>query len=324
MGLYVYKIVIDTNVINSRNDIIAMTKLEDLFKIGIIELLKTDTLLVELEKEIDISRKEKVKKYRTIYGENVVDHTTMKSIYFGRKSNFEIIYHTLWGEYWKMGGAYQDKIHDNSTRDALHLNVCWINEVDYFITNENKIIEKRGELYAKGFDCKIVNPEECVELLENDYLQDFKTKDPIIIRERLKETHKILLGSNQCQFVDIKDPKTNEVIFKTHLICDKFCVEANIFDENGNLLARLYPNKDPEIIYRGVSLSYCGSENQFTLSKDGEIFLSSRIVPSGHIIFEGKFFNSEGKLIAEAHKKEFNYLSFMKNTQNIILPPVSD
>ena len=48
MGLYIYRIVIDTNVINTQCKIPEMNELENYFKLGIVEIVYTDVLPVEL------------------------------------------------------------------------------------------------------------------------------------------------------------------------------------------------------------------------------------------------------------------------------------
>lgn len=204
-------------------------------------------------------------------------------------------------------------------------------------------------MYAAGFDARIVTPTECVELLKEDFRRDFRTDDVATISKRIRETHRVLLGSNDCQAAFIHDPRTEEVLFRTHWIDGQLHLEANVYDDVGELVARLQPLHNPEVLLDGAALSLqnagpkifysivpsapepkieqylrVGNDpaSQFVLNRNSEILLSGRIVPTGHVLFEGSFFNAKGELIARIEKKSFVYLnmSFL-NSSGVILPP---
>jgi len=346
MSLYIYRMVIDTNCINARGTLPEMNELESFFKLCIIEIVKTSALTIEIQGYSE--GREKAKSYGTLYGDVWIDHTEKWSLGVGRKSNFELIYRTLWGKKWKKGGVSQDEIHKQSLRDAIHLDICWINRADFFVTNEKAIIGKREELYRQGFDVKIVTPAECIACVTATFKQDFGTDDVALISKRIHDAHPILLGSNECRVAFIQDPKTGETLFRTHWIDNQLHIEANIYDSTGVALVRLKPKHEPVVLHAdaAVGLHNVGSKtfyiinpetpnplveqylrigdspaSQFAVEKGGEIFLSGHIVPSGHIVFEGMFFNDRGELVAEIEKKSLKYfgLCFI-NSGGEILP----
>lgn len=345
MSLYIYRIVIDANVINARGKVPAMPELESFFDLGVIEILKTSALGIELQGYKP--GKEKAKSYGTIYGDNWLGHV-QPSVWAGRKSNFKTIYETLWGKMWKKGGASRDRIHHQSLRDAIHLDICWINQVDFFVTDEKAIIARREALYAQGFDVKIVRPLECLACIKDDFQQDFGTDNVTIISKRIQETRRILLGSNSCEVAFIQDLETGETLFRTHWIDGQLHIEANLYDSSGAAVAKLRPHQQPEILYPDVSLSSqdggprvfyiinpaipcpkieqylrIGNDpsSQFVIVKRGEIILSGHIVPTGHVLFEGKFFNARGVVVAEIEKKSLKYygLCFI-NSRGTVFP----
>lgn len=345
MGLYISRMVIDTNCINARDNLPAMNELGSFFGLCIIEILQTSTLTVEIE-SYSLGRK-KAESYGTVYGSNWPGHTEKWSLGVGRKSNFELIYTTLWGKMWKTGGGSQEEIHKQSLRDAIHLDTCWINRADFFVTNEKVIIAKRDELYQQGFDVKIVTPEECIAYVRDSLKRDFGTDDVSTLSRRILEARPILLGSNDCRIAFIQDPKTHETLFRTHWIENQLHIEANLYDSAGAPFVRLRPKQDPEVLDpdTAVGLHDVGPRtfymmnpetpnppveqylrisstptSQFVVEKGGEVFLSARIVPSGHVVFEGKFFNSQGDLVAEIEKKSLKYLgsSFINSGAEIL------
>jgi hypothetical protein len=347
MSLYIYRMVIDTNCINARGTLPEMNELESFFDLCIIEIVKTSAFI---EIQGYSPGWEKAKSYGTLYGNCWIGHTEEWSQGVGRKSNFEVIYKTLWGKMWKKGGAFQDKIHKQSLIDAIHLDICWINRADFFVTDEHAIIGKREELYRQGFDVKIVSPPECVAYLKATFKQDFGTDDVAIISQRIQNARPILLGSNDCRVAFIQDPKTGETLFRTHWIDNQLHIEANLYDSAGAALVKLKPKQEPVVLHADatVGLHDVGPKtfyminpetpnppveqylrigdspaSQFAVEKGGEIFLSGHIVPSGHIVFEGRFFNARGELVAEIEKKSLKYfgLSFI-NSGGDILPSI--
>ena len=345
MGLYIYRIVIDAGVINVKGGLSAMNELELFFKLGIIEILKTSVMDTDLQGD---SRKQKAKSYGTIYGPNWIGHTEEFISGGIRPSNMEIIYRTLWGKVWMKGSESQKKFIRNSFRDSIHLDICWMNGVDFFITSEKALLKKRNALYDKGFDVKIVTPEECVTALRMNFKQDIGTDDITTISNRIQKMNPILLGSNDCKNTSILDPKTGEVLFRTHWIKNQLHLEANIYDSYGNKITKLIPKTSPVIFSDSAFVQLSDpcpkvfylldhvSPNpkveqylkisddpvsNFTVGKGGEVLLSGRILPSGHTIFEGKFFNNQGELIAEIEKKLFRYLGIhMINSSRQTLP----
>ncbi len=346
MGLYINRIVIDANVINSRGNIPAMNELESFFNLSIIEILKTSVL--ELEFDRFGPGTEKAKTYTTIHGSSFLGWVPMVP-WVGRKSNFEMIYNVLWGGMWKKGGPFQNEIEKRSFRDTIHLDTCWINDVDFFITNENAILNKREALYAHDFDTRIVTPEECLKNIKEDFKKDFGTNDATIISKRIKDAHRILLGSNSCVVALIQDKATNETLFQTHWDNGRLHLEANIYDSSGEKIAKIMPNEKAEIMHPDANLSiqhggpkifYAidpslarqkieqylrigqNPSSIFYISKNKEIFLSGRIVPSGHVVFEGTFYNKNGEFVAAIKKKTLKYFGTNYNncTANI-LPP---
>ena len=122
--MYIHRAVIDTMIVGLTGN--AMKKLEAFEKAGILEICQTSVLPIE---QTSPPHKKISEKYEILGGTNWIEHTTL-SVETGRRSNFKKIYNSVFGKFWKRGGSRGEIIHQNSFRDAVHLDICWINQVD--------------------------------------------------------------------------------------------------------------------------------------------------------------------------------------------------
>lgn len=343
MSFYVNRIVVDANSINARGTIPAMTEIEGFFSLRIVELLQTGVLPVEFENFPQGLKKAGA--YESLGSPHFAGHSKKEfSIGVGRRaSRFKEIYETLWGTYWKMGGKDGKEIHPQSLRDAIHLDVCWVNAVDIFITSDRGILDKREELVKIGFDVRLFTPDEALDYLRNSFRNCYQTDDPQALSLRLRSSGPLLLGSNSCFGIEVLDSRTTEVLLATRWLNNELHIEANFYDEKGTLVARVKPEKVPEILHETASLATantslktyslnagsgtpprqylnvgdCNTSNFVFCS--GNVALSGHLLPSGHLLIQGKLFDSAGSKCLEIERNELRVFSAV--TFLTALPP---
>ncbi len=344
MGFYIQTVVIDANVINARNNINAMNEIENFFALGIIQMEKTSALNVEFKNHYNLGEV-KASLYGTIYGPNWIGHTDGLLSGGERESLMEKIYSIIWGKVWMKGNSDQKAYLERSFRDAIHLDISYMNCIDYFITNEKILIEKRNELNANGIDVNIVTPEECLKALKENIKQDTGTDDPKLVSIILSKFYPLVLGSNDCTNVNIQDPKDEEILFRTYWDNDILQIEATVYSKEGKKLSQIYPNSEPIIFdddsyvhvsdpapkeykisvnkntivgqYLRIANNSC---SHFTIGDRSNNYLVGRILPSGHLSLNGSIYNKQGDLIVEINKRELKTqnMTYKNSTKNTL------
>lgn len=305
--MYIHRAVIDANVINARQSIPAMNDLEALHRAGVLEICQTSVLPVEFMNAPTLQRS-KATIYEVLGGPNWIGHSEL-TVGAGRRSRFDDIYYAVFGRPWRKVGPSQDEIDSNALRDAIHVDISWINRVDFFLTNDGAILRSRDQLYAVGIDVRIQRPEECLAELTHHFLGAFGTVEPEALAERLRRLPPILLGSNASAHWSFRDTESGETLLEAGTDGNTVSVACKLYDSTGDFVVCLVANQALRVERDDLFVWVRGTEtrpsillgdqrcDRFAAAYRGEVLLSGRICPSGHALIEGKFHNSAGRLV---------------------------
>jgi hypothetical protein len=318
--MYIYRLVIDANRINVRGSIPAMNEIEAYHDAGVVEIVKTSTLPAELPRNSPFFKK--AKKYFQIghSGTFQIEGAPFLQAMPGagaRESRFSEIYQTVFGVEWRRKGPKQEHLDVNSMRDALHLDQCWINNVDYFITNENAMINANDELNKKGMDFKVCDADACLDDLKAYFQNYYKTTDINALSNIVKNRPPVILGSNTCGNVKLVDIKTEEILFESIIEEDRVKLFLKVYSSNGKKLLTIAPDQEfsfeeSDIRVRmmsGPAHLQLGKKTckEFSISFNGICFLAARQLNTGLSLFYKAIFNNKyGETIAQIDKKEFS------------------
>lgn len=326
--MYIPRYVIDANVINSRGGLEAMNELERLHRIRVIELLKTTTL--DAEFRLAPPQQEKAENYRILGSAGPAYFTggRLPDAMWGappRASRFSEIHNVVFGRPFPANTV--DDNNKRSIRDALHLDQCWSNMADAFITNDRAILNSRDELLALGFDFEIQNPEECLvstrRALEGWY---GSIDEPNLLRAIGDLSRPILIGSNSSGPLSISTDALGPLL-ALGLGEDHLTLEAHLRDEKGSPLVCCMPNKKTEFHERSIAIKSCvinAAPNivlgchpveHFSVvrvavdsppgwQQSDKVLLAAFVARSGHFVFyHGEFRDADGRIVATISKQ---------------------
>jgi hypothetical protein len=183
--MYIHRVAIDVNRVNARGQLPAMNELEQMHDACLIEIVCTSTMTTDLHGKGEWAerRKAKVSRYDPIYADGVF-YLTEEHVPDGmpgpvlRKSRFFEIYASIFGNPQPQQSASQLR----NLRDALHIDQCWSNMVDYFVTGEAAL---RG---CPNIDFVICDAPECVERLRGYFHDSMGTDDIRLMTIRFSES----------------------------------------------------------------------------------------------------------------------------------------
>lgn len=319
--MYIFRLVIDANRINAKKrddpQLKAMTEIEKFHKAGIVEIFKTSTLPVEFSK--DSVWYKKAKQYFQIGHSSdfqIQDIPGMQARCGagGRNSRFTEICQIVFGVKCRRKGPKQEELDVNSMRDVLHLDQCWINNVDYFITNENNMINANDELNKNGIDFKVCDAKPCLNDLKEYFFKHYNTTDINDLSKIIKNTPPIILGSNSCTNVKLVDKKTCDVLFEVFVEENIVKVFVKLYSLGGKKLITIIPGKDFKIEECDIGVKMMtGKANillgkntciEFSITLDDICYLSARQMSNNHILFyKGKFNNKYGETVGQIEKE---------------------
>lgn len=153
-------VAIDTNVINSRQQIEEMNELEKWDNEGLVEIVIPGSLSGEI-KNYRPEAWNKIGKYRKVFGPGFYDN----QILYGT-----MIFGSPEPEYSELRSIIFPKkttLGQNDQRDIIHLIACIRNNVDYFVTDEEAIFENRDKIRAK-FNINITNSKNIIMELKTE------------------------------------------------------------------------------------------------------------------------------------------------------------
>jgi hypothetical protein len=233
--MYIHRVAIDANQANARGGLAAMTELERLHDACLIEIVCTSTIETDLRSE---PQREKVSKYDRIHADGIyyLAGTPLADATPGpvlRKSRFLEIYKSVFGEF-----SQAAKL--NSLRDALHLDQCWQNMVDYFVTDD-KALYNCGDI-----DFTVCDAENCLERLREHFQKTEGTAQIGDLSRKLAESGPVILGSNssgafECCLGGDEDP-----LLRVEIGSGELSVYCTIRNDLGNTLIKILPGKEFE------------------------------------------------------------------------------
>lgn len=308
----IFLITVDTNLINTKQEIAAMNKLEDWNNKGLIQLLKTSTMDVEFEKHKNDERRKrflaKSSRYKEDHGINLVDHcNTFMPHCCIRNEIFDTITEILFPNLTR-----EDKNFEQKIRDAMHLNTYYMNDRDFFVTNDKHFLSKKDDLKSK-FGIKIIKPEKCVELIEsflkNDNSGSMPIRDPDICNPS------IIVGNELSSQLCIKDNHYVYLAVK-NLENKYFYVYANLWNKDGYHVAECSPEGIKCHYDKGRVSCSLNTENikdiympfekqlysELFVSYDNELLLGAELLKSRDLLLYCKLYSTNGEIVANIHK----------------------
>ena len=245
-----------------------------------------------------------------------------------RQSRLEEIHFIVFGTRYPKNN--KEKRNITSMRDALHLDQCWSNMVDDFITKDKAILDARATLLERGFDFRIFEPEECIELTRQCLHTWYGTIDDREITKAIRDLSRpIIIGSNSTAALSISICEEMPV-FALQLGTNCVQVEAHFRDAFGAPLLTILPNRGSEFHQRTVHISGARGDgdvgvklgnNFFVMCSIGstaedqppfwnpldEVLLAAFVARSGHVVFyAGIFRDAKGDVRATITKETLN------------------
>jgi hypothetical protein len=324
--MYIPRYVFDANRINTRGYLQGMNELERLHDLKVIEFLCTSTMNVDLK---GAQRQEKANQYRRIGSDGVFYFTQDggADATWGappRNTRIQEIHNIVFGTPYPKNN--EDKFNIRSMRDSLHLDQCWSNMIDVFITDENRIIESRETLYEHGFDFQILRDDECVEYTHECLLQWYGSTEDQDLTKRIEDLSRpIIIGSCSAASISIwTEEEKPDLALRLGTNCVE--VEAYFRDETGAPLLTIVPDTAAEFHQRTghiqgsrgdgglvklanknydiVSVGTRADDKHPFWNPLDEVLLAAFVARSGHIVFySGCIRDSKGDVRATISKE---------------------
>jgi hypothetical protein len=300
--MYIHRIAIDANRINARGGIPEMTVLERYHDAQVIEIVQTSTLKADFLTGPAMYR-EKAAKYRTIgsSGDFYVGDGSVADAVPGATGT-----DSRWSEILRIifpKRAANPSVQDR--RDALHVDQAMQNAVDWFVTEDDAIIQAQPNLLAAGIDLRIGDAPNVLAAIEGYFQSRHGTLDVDVLRTELIRdfhSHPVIVGSNCVGIWELTDPTSGESVFFTRVVGDLLGIGAVLRDSNGQRLVTIEPGAAPKFECPGPSLILMGGESHllvgeqpcmnFAVSFEGRTMLEGRVARSGHIVISRGFFRS--------------------------------
>jgi hypothetical protein len=297
--MYIHRVAIDVNRVNARGKLSAMNNLEQMHDACLIEIVCTSTMATDLHHYP--AGTAKVKKYDRIHAEGIfyLTGTQLADATPGpvlRKSRFYEIYESVFGG----SKPQQSELQLRSMRDALHIDQCWSNMVDYFVTEEKDLHR------CQNMDFVICDAPECVERLRTYFRKTLGTDDIVQLSKMLAEHGPIILGSNCTGAFECRVPNDDDPLLRVEISPAEISVSCTIRDDQGRTLLRVLPAQEYEFAPRcdaSVDLlagpfpiqlgkQHCKS---FAITSDKCVFLAGRFVRPGRLVlFEASLRATDG------------------------------
>lgn len=288
--MYIHRIVIDANCINAKGTLEAMNMIEAYHEAGVVELLRTSTLEVEFAK--DSLWNEKAKRYMSIGGSRVhIGNGTMDS------RQGAVPHKSKFYEYFKeiFPNEQSESSRIRSLRDCLHIDQAVLNNCDYFITEDKKLISAGNSVDNLKREIKIVNPEQCLLGLKEYFQRCHRTSDLKQLKTILFSGGPIILGSNSSLNLEVKDPSNGEMLLCYYVKDNNLIIECNINDHEGTPIIAIEKGKPIKVLAKDVFITTLGigplvvgerNVNQVYIGTDDIVYLSVRAISSSRAIFD--------------------------------------
>lgn len=303
--MYIHRVAIDTNRLNARGSVLAMTELERLHDAHMIEIVCTSTVITDAK---GIHRA-KSTKYDLIYGDYMgyLTEQGIPDVQPGpalRTSRFFEIYENVFGS--GRGPEIGDH-HAQSIRDVLHIDQCWQNMVDYFITGDVRLQR------CSCVDFKIIDAEECLEEIHAFFQKIHGTADLHKLSQIVFNDAPIILGSNTIGPFEARAAGDAEALLGVEIAAGEASVYGTIRDRHGHALLRFTPGADYEFSARNASVSMIAGPSplkfgnkhckSFSVMCEGHALLAGRYIRPGRIVlFEALLRASDGREALVIHR----------------------
>lgn len=286
-----------------------MNRLEEYYKYGLIEILATTTLGAELKGQHRVA---KSKAYRLIGGTSILSIDSITNAMPGAPVHLREPHAEILGAILKTKRAYVSP-NVNTTRDARHILQAWQNHVDYFVTEERKLIEATPLLSDTGVDIAICSDVECLTRIEQRFERLHQTSDIHRLAEIRRRAHPIGLGSENCFNFLLND--FTAAILQLDIVDGHLQLASNIFDEEGTLQLEIRSGQKNNFVgplgsVRGFGAGpiRVGTDSWSSVG----IYLADRCILSGQLLSSGvvqfhfaSLYNSAGQISLRIDRDEF-------------------
>jgi len=307
--VYIHRIAIDTNRLNARGSLPEMTELERLHSAGAIELVCTSTMITDAKGPWAT----KAKQYDQIYSDCMGYFTNLKlpDTQPGpvlRESRFFEIYKNVFGKQPELHvSGSQAKYSMTSIRDALHIDQCWQNMVDYFLTNES-CLQGCGIV-----DFKICDAAECLADLKGFFQGSVGTADVDKLSAKISALPPVILGSNTVGAFEVAIPDDEGALLRVEIQGGVAVVYATVRDKGGAILVQITSDGDYVFSPKGGSVNLIAGPSpmrlgpkhckSFAVNAGGRALLAGRVVNPGRVvIFEALLRDRDGSDVLAIHR----------------------
>lgn len=239
--MYVHRIIIDANQINTRGGILAMNSLEALHAVGLVEIYQTSTLPIEFH---NWERgRTKASNYTVVGGSNMTflasgGRPDSSPGTPSKESRFMAIHQMVFGE---PNESENRRNHD--MRDALHIDQANQNHADFFVTDEKAMLRASPSLRTAGIDTLVCSAEACLQAVQDYFTNAYGTTDIPTLQSTLQMSGPILLGSNSCGGSAFVDHETGETLLAFLCTNHGATIMARIRTPDGRLSLSIDPGK---------------------------------------------------------------------------------
>ena len=315
----IFLITFDTNLINTKQRIEAMNILEYWDSLGLIHLLKTDTMEIEFQKANKKKQDVFLKKSRSFkedYGINFVGHSKYAKHWGGLFVNSSI-FDEISSILFSTVGPILGKLSEKKIRDVAHLNTHYMNDRDFFVTDDSHFHDKKAILNQR-FKINILYPNECVSLIEEYWKKD--ETDGLPIRKPNHGKASIIIGTEVTHHLTFIHREKNLLeVFNHENKC--FVVVANLYDHEGQEVVVIGPEKvQAKGRHCRVSCSYF-HENKIGIlipinkqlysalyvHDSNELLLKAEVFTNGDLLLYSRIYDDAGNLLAHITKESFEY-----------------
>ncbi len=309
--MYIHRIVIDANRINTRGTIDAMNRLETLHALGLVEIFQTSTLPRELDSWPP--GQQKAKSYSVLGGssmfylsESKIPDGNLGTV--SRDSKFMQIHAAIFGPpdaTWKK--------RTNDMRDALHIDQANQNDADFFVSNDTAILNASSELSAAGVGTQVCTAEFCEAKVREYFESHYGTSQATALSARLQNAGPVLLGSNSCGETKFVDNEAGEKLLAFVRTPDGIAIEAMVRAADGHELLTIAPNQ-PFLFHgpgaevrmdSGPALLLLGEAQcrSFAVKVLGSVALAGRVLLNGRLLlYRLALYSASGQLALQLER----------------------
>lgn len=304
--MYIHRIVIDADRINSRGGIPAMNFLEATHDVGLIEIFQTSTLAAEFRTWPQ--GQQKARNYTAIGGNSLVYVTNSRAAdgalgTSGRESRFMEIHRVVFGE-----PASDEEKRKHDMRDSLHIDQANQHDADFFVTGDNAILRAGPALAAIGIGVRVCSAEDCAREVSKYFSQAYGTSDSSALTKRLNQEGPILLGSNSCGGTAFADAESGETLLAFERTEAGVGIRSIVRADDGSLLLTILPGQPLSFAQPGAEVrmevgpaplilgdKHCRS---FAITSRAQPVLSGRVLRNGRLlIYNVSLRNKSGRLV---------------------------